>query len=161
MNKVLYEATFELHSMYYGAAIVFVITFIFFLSQRKKRFDLDTKMQVVWFLSGMIAVGALIVQIIMGISAINDYQQVVVAYEEGNYKTVVGEVERFTTTTPEGKGYETFEIEGVYFSYTDNVIHQGYHDSRGVIRGDGQQLKIGYVEKNRENIIVYIEEIAP
>ena len=35
------------------------------------------------FFSGLIAAGALITQIIMGISAPNDYQQVVVAYEEG------------------------------------------------------------------------------
>ena len=164
MSKVLYEVTFEWDSMYYGAAIVFVIAFVFFLAYRKKRFDLDTKMQVAWFFSGLIAVGALIAQIIMGISALNDYQKVVVAYEEGNYQTVVGEVEKFTTTTPEGKGYETFEIDGVYFSYSDNIIHQGYRNSKtfgGVIKGDGQQLKIGYIEKNGENIIVYIEEISP
>ena len=150
--------------MYYGAGIVFVIALIFFLYHRKKRFELDAKMQVVWFFSGLIAVGALIAQIIMGISALNDYQKVVVAYEEGKYQTVVGEVEKFTTMTPEGKGYETFEIDGVYFSYSDHIIHQGYRNSktfRGVIKGDDQQLKIGYIEKNGENIIVYIEEISP
>ena len=163
MNKILYEATFEWHSMYYGAGIVFVIALIFFLYHRKKRFELDTKMQVIWFFSGLIAAGALIAQVIMGVSAVKDYQQVVVAYEEGNYKTVVGEVEKFTTMTPEGKGYETFEIDGVYFSYSDNIIHQGYRNSKtfgGVIKGDGQQLKIGYIEKNGENIIVYIEDIS-
>ena len=163
MNKVLYEVTFEWHSMYYGAAVVFVIALGFFLAYRKKRFELDTKMQVVWFFGGFIAVGALIVQIIMGISALNDYQQVVVAYEEGNYKTVVGEVEEFTTMTPQGKEYEAFEINGVYFSYSDNVIHQGYHNSKtfgGFIKGNVQQLKIGYIEKNGENIIVYIEDIS-
>ena len=94
----------------------------------------------------------------------NEHQQVVVAYEEGNYQTVVGKVENFTTMTPpQGKGYETFEIDGVYFSYSDNIIHQGYRISKtfgGVVNGDGQQLKIGYVEKNGENIIVYIEEIS-
>lgn len=164
MNKVLYEVTFEWDSMYYGAAVVFVIALVFILAYRKKRFDLDTKIQVAWFFSGLIAAGALIAQIIIGISALNDYQQVVVAYEEGNYKTVVGEVEEFTTMTTQGKGYETFEINGVCFSYSDNIIHQGYHNSRtfgGVIEGDGQLLKIGYVEKGGENIIVYIEEISP
>ena len=164
MNEILYEATFEWHSSYYGAGIVFVVALIFFLYHRKKRFELDTKMQVTCFFSGLIAVGAFIAQIIMGLSAMNEYQQIVVAYEEGNYQTVVGEVEKFTTMTSEGKGYETFEIDGVYFSYSDNIIHQGYRNSKtfgGVIKGDGQQLKIGYIETNSENIIVYIEEISP
>lgn len=121
-------------------------------------------MQVAWFFSGLIAASALIAQIIMGVSAVNEYHQVVVAYEKENYKTVVGEVEEFTTMTPQGKGYETFEIDGIYFSYSDNIIHQGYRNSKtfgGVIKGDGQHLKIGYIEKNDKNIIVYIEEISP
>ncbi len=164
MKNVLYEASFEWDSLYYGAGIVFIITLILFLHLRKKRLELDTQMQVVRFFSGFIAAGALIVQIIMGISAINEYQQVVVAYKEGNYQTVVGEVEQFTTMTPQGKGNESFEIKGVHFSYSDTTIHQGYRNSKtfgGVVRGDGQQLKIGYVEKNGKNIIVYIEEIIP
>ena len=164
MNKVLYEATFEWNSLYYDAGIIFVVALVFFLIYRKKRFDLPTGMQVFWFFSGFFAAGALIIQIIMGISALKDYQQVVVAYEEGNYKTVVGEVEEFTTLTPQGKGYETFEINGVDFSYSDFIIHQGYRNSRtfgGVVEGDGQRLKIGYIEKNDENIIVYIEELSP
>ena len=66
MNKVLYEVAFKWDSMYYGAGFVFVVALIFFLYHRKKRFELDTKMQVVWFFSGLIAVGALIAQIIMG-----------------------------------------------------------------------------------------------
>ena len=113
MNKILYEATFEWHSMYYGAGIVFVIALIFFLYHRKKRVDLDTKMQVIWFFSGLIAVGALIAQIIMGVSAVKDYQQVVVAYEEGNYKTVVGEVENFCPMPYAGHEEESFEINGI------------------------------------------------
>ena len=163
MNKILYEATFEWHSMYYGAGIVFVIALIFYLCNRKKRFELDTKMQVIWFFSGLIAAGALIAQIIMGVSAVKDYQQVVVAYEEGNYKTVAGEVENFCPMPYAGHGEESFEINGIYFSYSDFIIQQGYHNAKshgGVISADGQLLKIGYVEKNNENIIVYIEEIT-
>ena len=164
MNKVLYEVAFKWDSMYYGAGFVFVVALIFFLYHRKKRFELDTKMQVVWFFSGLIAVGALIAQIIMGISAVNDYQQVVVAYEKGNYKTVAGEVENFCPMPYEGHGEESFDINGIYFSYSDFVVQQGYHNAKshgGVISGDGQLLKIGYVEKNQENIIVYIEEVSP
>ena len=92
---------FEWHSMYYDAGIICIAALIIFLFLRKKRFERNTKMQVVWFLSGMIAIGAFVAQIIMGVSAVKDYQQVIAAYQEGNYKTVVGEVEKFTTLTPE------------------------------------------------------------
>ena len=37
----------------------------------------------------------------------------------------------------------------------------GYHNTKshgGVIRDNGQYLKIGYIQYNNENIIVYIEE---
>ncbi len=43
--------------------------------------------------------------------------------------------------------------------YEKTVI--GYHNAKshgGVIKGDGQYLKIGYVYYGNENIIVYIEE---
>ncbi len=45
--------------------------------------------------------------------------------------------------------------------YEKTVI--GYHNAKshgGVIKGDGQYLKIGYVYYGNENIIVYIEEYS-
>lgn len=163
MSNILYEAAFEWHGMYYGAGIVCVIALIFFCYHMKKRFELDAKMQVAWFFSGLIAAVAFVAQIIMGASAVKDYQQIVVAYQKGQYETVTGEVKNFTTMTPEGKGQEAFDIDGVHFSYSDSIVQQGYHNSKpfgGVIQGEGQKLKIGYVEKNGENTIVYIEEIS-
>ena len=68
----------------------------------------------------------------------------------------------------EGRSNESFEINGVYFSYSDYEIQQGYHNAKshgGVISGDGQYLKIGYVQpypfSRNDNVIVYIEELSP
>ena len=64
----------------------------------------------------------------------------------------------------EGHAKETFEINGVKFSYSDYNIHPGYNNTKshgGVITGNGQHLKIRYVYFNEVygNIIMYIEEI--
>lgn len=163
MGNVLYEAAFQPHSMYFSAAWVFAMTAVPFLFLHKKRAELETQMQVVCFFSGLIAVGALIAQIIIGACAVRDYQQIIVSYQAGDYETVEGPVAHFTPMPYEGHGLESFEIDGVYFEYSDYVIQQGYHNTRshgGVISGDGQNLKIGYIELNKKNYIVYIEEIS-
>lgn len=89
------------------------------------------------------------------------YNKTVGAYKDGEYQTVEGYVENFEPMSDDGRGNESFEINGVRFSYSDNDIIQGYNDANGVITGNGQHLKIGYVYFNEEygNIIVYIEEL--
>ena len=62
-----------------------------------------------------------------------------------------------------GHHEESFCIKNVYFEYSDNNIQAGYHNTKshgGVVRGNGQYLKVGYVYYNSAygNIIVYIEE---
>ena len=64
----------------------------------------------------------------------------------------------------DGKNHETFEINGVEFSYSDYNTQAGYNNTKshgGAITGNGQHLKIRYVYFNETygNIILYIEEI--
>ena len=92
------------------------------------------------------------------------YNKTVVAYHRGNYQTVEGYVENFSPMPYEGHSRESFEINGVKFSYSDYNIHPGYNTTKyhgGVIKKNGQHLKIGYVYLNETygNIIVYIEHI--
>ena len=96
------------------------------------------------------------------------YTKVVGAYRCGEYEVVEGYVENFDPMPYEGHSNESFEINGVYFSYSDYAIQQGYHNAKshgGVISGDGQYLKIGYVQpypfSRNDNVIVYIEELSP
>ncbi len=79
---------------------------------------------------------------------------------------VEGYVENFHPMPYEGHDSERFEINDVYFEYSDFTIMNGYHNSSthgGVITHDGQHLKIKYivVEYNgiEENIILYIAEL--
>lgn len=94
----------------------------------------------------------------------NMYNKTVGAYNRGEYQTVEGYVENFHPMPSDGKSYETFDINGVEFGYSDYNHHPGYNNSKyhgGVITGNGQHLKIRYVYFNEVygNIIMYIEEI--
>lgn len=95
--------------------------------------------------------------------------------EHNNYKeklanndvyVVEGYVEHFHPMPYNGHDVEHFEINGVYFEYSDYTIANGYHKSAshgGVIAENGQHLKIKYVVEEtdyaKENIILYIAEI--
>ena len=83
--------------------------------------------------------------------------------EYGTYETVEGQVENFVPMPKEGKGSESFDLGGVYFEYSDNRLITGYHNAKvngGVIRRNGQRLRIGYVwYEPYGNVIVSIEEI--
>jgi len=92
------------------------------------------------------------------------YRKVKIAYDNGEYEIVEGYVENFEPMPYEGHAQESFDIEGVHFEYSDYTITTGYHNAKshgGVIHGNGQHLKIGYVYYGSEhgNIIVYIEEM--
>ncbi len=79
---------------------------------------------------------------------------------------VEGSVEKFHAMPYEGHDTESFEINGVYFEYSDYMMQNGYHKSAshgGVITQNGQYLKVKYIaeeiEGEKENVILYIAEI--
>lgn len=94
------------------------------------------------------------------------YRKVIIPYVDGQYELVEGYVHNFVPMPPQGHSNEMFDINEVHFEYSDNNHVVGYNNARvngGVIRGNGQYLKVGYVYFNESygNIIVYIEELAP
>ena len=80
-------------------------------------------------------------------------------------------MENFHPKPDQGHGTEHYELDGIRFEYSDATVMQGYHTSRpkgGVITGDGQHLRIGYIVMNSatgnkmlNNVIVYIAELPP
>ena len=95
------------------------------------------------------------------------YNKIVKSYEQGNYQIVEGYVENFDPMPYGGRKYESFDINGVSFSYSNFSTQMGYRNAKshgGVITGNRQHLKIGYVYYNPawdsgSNAIVYIEEL--
>ena len=71
-------------------------------------------------------------------------------------------MEFFSPMPYAGHAYESFVIDGVAFYYSDFSSTVGYHNARshgGVITGNGQYLRIGYIpgDDAKDNIIVSIE----
>ncbi len=80
-----------------------------------------------------------------------------------DYSIVQGYVTNFEKSKEDGitSTFESFEVNGVKFEYKDNVIRSGYRKTMGnggVIKGNGQYLKIGYINQGDYNAIIFIEE---
>ena len=100
----------------------------------------------------------------MFIFQLSMYNKIVGAYNRGEYQIVEGYVENFDPMPYSGHTKESFEINDIEFFYSDYNHHPGYNNTKshgGVIKKNGQHLKIGYVYINETygNIIVYIEQI--
>lgn len=168
MGNVLYEVTYRADR---ETMIPFVVLlgclYLFVEEIRKIRHDKTTRGHRVNLGIGSVGlVLSLIVCSIFVVTQMDMYQNIVVAYQEGQYMTVEGYVEDFVPMPAEGHAHETFQINGIPFDYSDNSALQGYNNTKvhgGVISGNGQHLKIRYIyyEPWDCNVIVCIEETIP
>ncbi len=96
---------------------------------------------------------------------IDEFKSILIPYKNGNYKIVNGYVENFNLSTDKKKSwieYEKFTLNKVNFNYTNCSTILGYSHTRsngGVIRKNGQHLKIGYIPYHGSSVIVLIEEL--
>ncbi len=94
---------------------------------------------------------------------IEDYFGKKEVLENGQVLVVEGYVEKYHAMPITGHDTESFEINGVYFEYTNGEIYNGYNRPAcfgGVITENGQHLKIKFIEDfDKRNIILYIEEL--
>ena len=83
-------------------------------------------------------------------------------WKRGEVSEVTGYVENYHPMSASGHDMESFEIDGVSFSYSNFVLQTGYHCAAswgGVITRNGQHLNIQYIQVEEEKIIVYIAEL--
>ena len=166
MKNILFEATFEFEFAYLIPIFMLVFISLFPLIMKKYYENNDAKInyKVVRIFCGCAFAFVALISIIAGVFQVNMFNKTVGAYNRGEYQIVEGYVENFDPMPYEGHANETFEINGVKFSYSDYNIHPGYNNTKshgGVIKENGQHLKIGYVYLNETygNIIVYIERL--
>lgn len=96
-----------------------------------------------------------------------EYITVSRSYRNNNYNIVEGYIQNFepAKTGMRGTPPESFDINGIHFFYDEGIISCGYNRTwrnDGVIRENGQHLKIGYVDTSpfgTGNVIVYIEQL--
>ena len=168
MNNVLYEATSKFDFSILAVPIIIIIfasvfPWIIKKSYKGKNLSMNIKFVKIFCLCAIVFVTLLSAVVL--IAQFNMYNETVGAYNRGEYQIVEGYVEKFDPMPYEGHAEESFEINGVKFSYSDYNIHPGYNNTKshgGVIKENGQHLKIGYVYLNDTygNIIVYIEQIS-
>ncbi|MBQ7391996.1 MAG: hypothetical protein IJV73_04855 [Clostridia bacterium] len=171
MNTILYEVSTKAHlfklfpaffAVLFAAVLTTIMPTIIRKSYEKKGIDINIKPVKVFcrFIMAFILLWC-----ILGFGGQWDmHNRVIGAYQRGEYQTVEGSVENFDPMPYEGHKDESFEINGVKFFYSDYSTHPGYNNAKshgGVITGDGQHLKIGYVylDEAYGNVIVFIEEI--
>ena len=168
MNNVLYEATSKFDFSIFSIPVIMIIIMSIILRVIKKSYDGKDIKSNIKAAKSVCLLGVLFVSFLSAvvlISQLNMYHKIVGAYNRGEYQIVEGYVENFDPMPYEGHADESFEINGVKFSYSDYNIHPGYNNTKshgGVIKENGQHLKIGYVYLNETygNIIVYIEQIS-
>jgi hypothetical protein len=94
---------------------------------------------------------------------IYDFSEKKNALENNEVLIVEGYVEQYHAMPFEGHDTEHFEINGVYFEYTNFEVSNGYNTPAcygGVVKENGQYLRIKYVDYSGYNVILYIEELA-
>lgn len=93
-------------------------------------------------------------------TTIIDYYNIQKIYNDRNLLIVEGEVEDFIPMELEGHSSESFTVNGVNFTYSRSVPTYGYHLAKvdgGYIKGNGQKIKIHYVNYNNNNLILKLE----
>lgn len=161
MGTVLYECAWEYDRHAFIPLMMLIGGIIIFYRERPKGFQCV-------LMAIFIAVSAA-TSIFMVVEQVDQYNKIVVAYQQGDYLIVEGYVENFHPMPKEGHDTEEFDLNGVHFEYSDYTVQQGYHNALshgGVITSDGQHLRIGYIimesdtgNQMLENVIVYIEEL--
>ena len=168
MGKVLYVIPSEydfasiLEIPIFMLIVVLVFPIIIRIYCEIKDIEFNKKFIKIFF--GLAACFVICSIALVGVGQFSLYNKTVGAYKKGEYKTVEGYVENFVPMPYEGHAHESFEINGVKFSYSDNSIQPAYNKTKprgGVISGNGQHLKIHYVYYDLAygNLILYIEQL--
>ncbi len=164
MPDVLFEAAFRLDIMRLIPVFMMIVIIFFpmiWKNSQEGKYTIKSY-KIVKIFCGCMAGFLLMITVLMAFSTVLEYKAIVGAYENGEYEVVEGYVENFDPMPGEGHKDESFEINSVKFSYSDYTITFGYNNAKshgGVIEGNGQHLKIGYVVYYGQNTIVYIEQL--
>lgn len=165
MEQVLYE----LHINYIDGLFLLIplaLSIGFFLIGRQMKNDMACQP---WkrMLGGLVfqitALVMLVVFVFVMGSSILMYAACRRLWKSGEVSEVTGYVENYHPMPASGHDMESFEIDGVSFSYSNFVLQTGYHCAAswgGVVTHDGQHLKIQYIDAEGEKIIVYIAELT-
>ena len=154
MQEVLYEVSFNWDIMYVVEVGLIIATILMF--KHAKVSGGGTR-------KPMLIIIPLIVVSFVCTEYTKQNLYIINRYKTGDYSIVEGTVENYKPMPVEGHANESFSISGIEFSYSNISSMAGYSKTKhygGVITGDGQRLKVGYVEYKGNKYIVYISEVV-
>ena len=174
MERILYEYEFDWGE--YASNFILLALGIGFLSIalsviKEQKHDENMRGFSVVLLKVLgFTVGPFAILLFLGFTelAVRQYFEYKDLLETENIYSVMGYVENFHPMPYEGHDTEHFEVDGVYFEYSDYITTNGYNTAAshgGVVTRNGQYLKIKYIVEEYEsgkieNIILYIAEIT-
>ena len=173
MEKVLYEYSFNPENMLLcliplAIGVVFLANSIVQVRSKKKNRGWDGFVESLFKVLGFIVGPVGIVMFVMSVAGlVFEYKSYQEKLKTDEIYVVEGYVENYHPMPYEGHDTEHFEIDGIYFEYSDYTIMNGYNISAshgGVVTHNGQYLKIKYVTEEYDgednNIILYISDIG-
>lgn len=92
---------------------------------------------------------------------ISNEKQLKEVLKSKNYSIIEGKINNYKLDEVNGQYFESFSINDVRFKYSDDLIFYGYHQTSkngGLIKENGQYIRISYIVLNQENLILRIEK---
>lgn len=176
MEGILLELVLYEISMFKGVSICIVLFVFLLMIFNWKRFvtwyylKYHVKIEIEKYITinqpNMIKAFFCLLLLIAVFKVSGDIWNYYIPYHMGEYMVSEGFVEDYSCTIGRPYTYtETYMVGSAKFEYCNYNSTMTYHmtskNRSGVIYGEGQYVKIGYIPKAGKNWIVYIAEIDP
>ena len=149
MHRVAYEVSDkEIFCVISNVILFFGISFFLYFSIKEKS---KTIVKI-------ILVFLLVENLIYTIAMIKSYNDIVIAYKNGDYIEIEGMVRNYYHLRGD---YEKFTLNGVKFECSGGNYGYCKNGRESLVSGYGRYLRIRYIPGKRRNTIVYIEQLLP
>lgn len=149
MHRVAFEVNDkEIFRVIFNVILFFGTSFFLYWNIRKKSKDV----------AKIVLVFLLVENLIYTISMIKSYNDIVIAYKNGDYIEIEGMVRNYYHLRGD---YEKFTLNGVKFECSGGNYGYCKNGKESLVSGYGRYLRIRYIPGKHRNTIVYIEQLLP
>ena len=159
--KTVFEATEKSFEVFSLIPVIFVLVgLIIAINVIRNKPKSDPKRKKTIIIGFIISGFALLLSLVTVPPALNAKKEAQRILDNKEYKVIEGEIENFDPMPYDGHAEESFTVNGVYFEYSDYRSSLGYNNAAshgGVIKANGQEVRLSYVEIDNKNQILKIE----
>ena len=146
---------------------MFITGIIFILNSRKKLKhhsnykDKSKKLKINILFGAIAGIVGLISGVLIIPNSIVEYVEIKNVYKNEKYQIIEGMVESFDPMPIDGHKNESFCLQKTCFEYSDFDTPFRFKNTKshgGPITHNGQRLRLSYINRNGENIILKIEK---